>query len=141
MQCSVPLSIGEDNKGTPFSSPSSSPPLAGSPYSGERGEEEEEQEGGGEACSRFGPMPTMVGGSGTVVRSCEITEEQLTEIVKRRISLVEANHVNGTTQQNIKDNMPFLLDVAKCTQRLNHKLMTKILVSQKTYLSQDEVKR
>eukprot|EP00959_Pyramimonas_sp_CCMP1952_P021738 457931-Pyramimonas_sp.AAC.1 len=55
-----------------------------------------------------------------VYRTCQLGDEAMVDLVKRRVSLIEKNYINGTTEQIIKDNMPFLLDACQASQRLLH---------------------
>ena len=74
-------------------------------------------------------------------RTCTLSDDALIELVKQRVSLIEKNYVSGTTEQIIKDNMPFLLDVCQVTQRLSTTALTKAIISQKTHLTAEEAKR
>ena len=74
-------------------------------------------------------------------RTCQLGDEALIGLVKRRVSLIEKNYINGTTEQIIKDNMPFLLDVCHASQRLSTTALTRAIVSQKTHLTAEEAKR
>ncbi|CAK0848862.1 unnamed protein product [Prorocentrum cordatum] len=74
-------------------------------------------------------------------RTCQLGDEAMVDLVKQRVSLIEKNYINGTTEQIIKDNMPFLLDACQASQRLSSTALTKAIVSQKTHLTAEEAKR
>eukprot|EP00959_Pyramimonas_sp_CCMP1952_P002639 54290-Pyramimonas_sp.AAC.1 len=52
-------------------------------------------------------------------RACQLSDEAMVDLVKRRVSLIEKNYINGTTEQILKDNMPFLLGACQVSQRLS----------------------
>ncbi|CAK0853300.1 unnamed protein product, partial [Prorocentrum cordatum] len=74
-------------------------------------------------------------------RTCQLGDEAMVDLVKQRVSLIEKNYIDGTTEQIIKDNMPFLLDACQASQRLSSTALTKAIISQKTHLTAEGAKR
>ena len=74
-------------------------------------------------------------------RAAEISKEELKDLVKSYITVIERFQMQGDLEEFMKNNITFLLPLAKRTARVPVKILQIVIMEQKPCLNPDECRR